>query len=78
MSKLKTKLKVGDKVKVGAYEDEQIAVHHLNKTATILEVKDVPYSGTSGQWVKSSVDPNEWVDAAWFTIIPQKKTKKKT
>jgi hypothetical protein len=72
------KFKVGDEVIVGAYEDEQISVAHLGKTAKILEVKAVNDRGTSGQWVKSSAQPNEWVDAHWFTLKKTPKAKKKT
>ena len=63
---MKEKFRVGDSVVArGNYQDEQLGHHAPTGDRTITKVKDVPYSGTSGQWVQTDRE-SDWVDAAWF------------
>jgi len=66
--------KVGETLKLnGNPWDEQISeelelYHELKDEIHIVtETKDTSRTkGTSGQWVKTDVIPDDWTDSAWF------------
>ena len=62
---------VGDKVVAsGNYKDEQLGEFATSDVQTVVEVKEVGYPGTSGQWIKTDKE-KDWVDSAWFVSAQQ-------
>lgn len=73
------KLKVGDKVELnGNPLDEQIPEdlrryeNAVGRTHTVTGIQDVPYEGTSGQWITTDFFGEQWFDRAWFDLITPK------
>lgn len=69
---MNNKFKIGDKVILkGCPYDEQIPeemekfIELASKTQTITAIKDVDEAGTTGQWVKTDLEP-VWMDKTWY------------